>query len=428
MKKKKKVVITFVILLTLVAMATIFTIYIKNEKERCKRYDAFFLSQKESVNFETEWYTEKWGIDTDIFDTRVSNPLLYTWNLEFRLGLYENANTVFLEIPPDIYQTEEFLDLIDENSDITFYIYCTIESIDYWTGLGVDERGMKIDEYIQTYDLLAEKDNVVVFEFYNVEWMINNPANYLEDGSLNQDASYSMFVSFARHESLYIKDSSNFLIELGDIRKENQFLTDKTILIFGDSIWARNGSSMSIESVVKEASGGEIENQAVGGSTAASSEKVQENFTNVVREWLHEHEENPEYILIEYGLNDYFEQNIIENKEEIYDEGTYKGALRVGINLLKEAMPNSEIILLGPTTIRRFDYGRENISGEGSLLDYEQAMKEISNEMNVTMIINYDIGKMKIEDAGEFVELDQVHLNEKGMYLYGKRLVEMLEE
>ena len=132
--------------------------------------------------------------------------------------------------------------------------------------------------------------------------------------------------------------------------------------------------------------------------------------------------------MIEYGINDYFEQEKIENIEDLYDEDTYKGALRKGIELLQENSPKSKIILLGPSTIERFDFGRENLSGKGTILDYEMAMQDVADEMNITMIENYDIGKMRKDNIEDYIELDQVHLNENGMYLYGKWLVEFLKE
>jgi lysophospholipase L1-like esterase len=427
MKNKKRVLIILIILLIFVITGVMFTAYIKNEKERCQKYDAFFLSRNGSVNFEEEWYTEKWGIEANIVDTRIDNPLIYTWILDFRLELYENVNTVFIEVPSEISKIERFSDLIAEYPNVTFYVYCVAESIDYWSGLNIEERNDRIGEYNQTYDMLISNDNVIAFEFYNMEWMINNPANYQEDGSLNGEASYSMFVSFARHDNLYEENKSNFLFEVGETRNENQFLKDKEILIFGDSIWARNETSMSIESVVSGIMDATIDNRAVGGSTAGVSDGIPQNFLQVVNEWIDTKEDNPDYILIEYGLNDYFEQEQIENPDQYYDENTYKGALRKGIELLQKEAPEAKIIMLGPSTIQRFNFGEENISGLGTLLDYEFAMKEVADEMSVDMIMNYDVGDLKIENIEEFIELDQVHLNEKGMYLYGKRFVELLK-
>lgn len=148
----------------------------------------------------------------------------------------------------------------------------------------------------------------------------------------------------------------------------------------------------------------------------------------VVEEWILEKTDEPDYIFVEYGLNDYFEQETIENDKNFFHENTYKGGLRSGIKLLMNATPNAKIILIGPTTIQRFDFGRENISGEGSLLDYEEAIQEIADEIDITIIKNYDVDGLEINEIENFIELDQCHLNQKGMYICGRRISELLIE
>lgn len=426
MKKKRRRILlgSIVCLLILVGLLNI---YISNEKKRCQEYDAFMLVQSGSVNFQEEWFSEKWGIKTDIIESKMFRALFYTWNLNVKLRLYENAKTVFLEVPENIYEIGGFEQLITEHPELTFYIYCAIKPMDYWTEMADEEREEKLESYRQTYEVLSQNENVFAFEFYNMEWMINNQANYYEDQSFNEDVSYSLFVSFARHDNLYGENQSDYLWNI-ESSIEDDRISDKSVLVFGDSIWARKDTTMSIESVVQASSGVKIDNRAVGGSTAGKSEKVEQNFTYVVNEWIQEDKENPDFILIEYGINDYFEQEKIENIEDLYDEDTYKGALRKGIELLQEKSPNSKIILLGPSTIGRFDFGRENLSGEGTILDYEMAMEDVADEMNITMIENYDIGKMRKDNIEDYIELDQVHLNENGMYLYGKWLVDFLKE
>ena len=265
----------------LLLLVGLLIIYTSNEKKRCQEYDAFMLVQSGSANLQEEWFSEKWGIKTEIIESKKFRAVIYTWNLNVKLRLYENAKIVFLEVPENIYEIGGFEQLITDHPDLTFYVYCAIKPMDYWTEMADEEREEKLESYRQTYEVLSQNENVFAFEFYNMEWMINNQANYYEDQSFNEDVSYSLFVSFARHDNLYGENQSDFLWNLESVI-EDERMSDKSILVFGDSIWARKDTTMSIESVVQASSGTRIDNRAVGGSTAGKLEKVEQNFTYVV--------------------------------------------------------------------------------------------------------------------------------------------------
>lgn len=74
MKKKRRRILlgSIVCLLILVGLLNI---YISNEKKRCQEYDAFMLVQSGSVNFQEEWFSEKWGIKTDIIESKMFRAL-----------------------------------------------------------------------------------------------------------------------------------------------------------------------------------------------------------------------------------------------------------------------------------------------------------------------------------------------------------------
>jgi len=141
------------------------------------------------------------------------------------------------------------------------------------------------------------------------------------------------------------------------IASENQI----KIVVFGDSIWNADRGENGISEQVMEATGVKIYNCAIGGTTAAVKgestawdEWTSKSFNgmmyiandvlsadeligndeayNVIREVDFE---DVDYVIVSYGLNDYFCDVSIYPKE-YYEITNYVGALRNGITKLKK--------------------------------------------------------------------------------------------
>lgn len=218
-----------------------------------------------------------WGIETDIVEMNYWNSLVYTYSLNLKLKSYENVKTIFLEIPSDSSQIKKMDQIIDSSPEITFYTYCTIEPMNYWLGSSDEEKKDEVEKYNQTYEMLSKHSNVVPFIFYSMEWMINNDANYTENGSLNEEASYYLFTAFARHDELFEKE--DILQTIGESEEINtEKLDGEKVLIFGDSIWDMNRTSMGPMSILSNFTGVEVDNRSVGGSSVAISDRIPQNF------------------------------------------------------------------------------------------------------------------------------------------------------
>lgn len=233
--------------------------------------------------------------------------------------------------------------------------------------------------------------------------------------------------------------------------KESHMLKDKTIVCFGDSIWGLVDDETGIAANVEKMTGATVENYALSGATASNtlgtvyedkcsmwslSQIVQVLQSNELTEdkklnqILDASLEDAQYLILAYGLNDYFNGISIESEDKL-DVNTYAGALRWAVEYFRENYPDLRIVLIGQTYCQFYSYGIvEDDSdtknpGGGVGTDYVEAVRQIAKEYDLLFINQYEElpinewnGKLYLEDA--------THLNEKGRMEYAKIVAEYL--
>lgn len=140
-----------------------------------------------------------------------------------------------------------------------------------------------------------------------------------------------------------------------------------------------------------------------------------------------------DYLVISYGLNDYTIGCRIEG-EDPYDESTYCGALRSGIELLKEDCPNAVIILSSITYCTFAEEGKPFADGYsvnwggGTIQDYHDAMKKVAEEYEGVVFFD-TLESMGVNAENYEIYLkDDIHFNDEGRKLYLDCLMELLKE
>jgi len=230
--------------------------------------------------------------------------------------------------------------------------------------------------------------------------------------------------------------------------KESDLLSGKTIVCFGDSIWGAVRDETGIASKVEKMTGATVVNYAIPGSTASKTKGTikedassdyslmeiiegleNEAFENDLLETIRPDVlENADYLILAYGLNDYFQGVPAEVEDD-----SYESYLRFAVSYFKEHYPNLQIVLIGQTYSQVYSYGivqedsnTKNFGG-GVGTDYVKAAEKIAKEQEVLFINQYDSlpinewnGKIYLEDA--------VHLNEKGRREYAKVVAECILE
>lgn len=222
--------------------------------------------------------------------------------------------------------------------------------------------------------------------------------------------------------------------------KVSSVLEGKKIVVFGDSIWNDARGEDGVSEHLMAMTGSTVYNCAIGGTSAAL---VGDNPANI-KDWTDQSFSGMvyvannvvpagkvlgdtsayevieqvdfstvDYILVSYGLNDFFSEVPIY-PEYYYDINSYVGALRNGILHLREHYPQAQIVLVTPTYSQLFETEREYRIG-----DYVEAMRGVATEMNTGLA---DMFHIMGEDAASRIEHldDGVHLSAEGREIYAQ--------
>ena len=224
------------------------------------------------------------------------------------------------------------------------------------------------------------------------------------------------------------------------------FMSGKNIVVFGDSIWNDGRGVDGISEHVQEKTGATIYNCAVGGTTAAlvGENTDMQNWTSssfngmiyVARDLVSAYQvipdreateivrsvdfENMDYAIVAYGLNDFF-SDVPVYPETYYDIKSYIGALRNGINKLKENFPHLQIIVVSPTYTKLFEGEKQFEIG-----DYVEAARSVAGEMNVYFLDMFHVLGNDEESRTQHLG-DGVHMSAEGRKVYADAVVRFFE-
>lgn len=219
------------------------------------------------------------------------------------------------------------------------------------------------------------------------------------------------------------------------------------IVVFGDSIWDSERGEDGISERVMEQLDVVIYNCAVGGTAAAIDGEAQswDNWTSdsfngmmyIANDIISADDLIPEtdaydvitkvdfnevdYVIVSYGLNDYF-SDIPIYPQTYYDTASFVGALRHGIQKLREEYPQLKFILTSPTYCEWFKGERQFELGA-----YTEAARSVAKEMDTYFLDMYHALGKTPEEKMEYLS-DGVHLNEDGRRLYAHSVIEYLKE
>ena len=232
------------------------------------------------------------------------------------------------------------------------------------------------------------------------------------------------------------------------------------IVVLGDSIWDMDRGDTGIAAQVAAYMNANVYNCAIGGTRASLKEGESDvnydtwDSTSLTGMWYvlcdlvspeflegypaggvirNVDPSTVDFYIVAYGLNDYFSGAPIAVKDgDTYDAHGYAGALRNGIALLRNASPNAQILLISPTYCQFYEDGYmvtdSNMKdyGNGTLTDYANACRNVSETENTLYIDAYTTMGINIYTAEEYLE-DGVHLTEAGRALYAKAVASCLK-
>lgn len=136
-------------------------------------------------------------------------------------------------------------------------------------------------------------------------------------------------------------------------------------------------------------------------------------------------------IMIMYDYHDYEAGRLLIGPYDDTLAATCCGCLLQSIRLLRQAFPNTRIIVSSPYFVYIEDKDGERQPGstlnlgQGTLADYMIAFKNIAVSENVSFIDNY-FGTITEDNYAEYLEDDKEHLNSKGRNAIAKRMASFI--
>lgn len=230
--------------------------------------------------------------------------------------------------------------------------------------------------------------------------------------------------------------------------QQGKTLFGRNIVVFGDSIWNAARGKDGISEYVQEGTGATVYNCAIGGTTAAVV-GVDDSFDNwtsnsfngmiyaarklipveqileegeVVRDIVEQVDfSETDYVIVAYGLNDFFSDVPIFPKE-YYELTNYVGALRNGIDKLKEHYPHLKIIVIPPTYTKMFEGEKTFEIG-----DYVEAARGVAAELDVEFLDMFHVLGNNTETRTKHLG-DGVHMSAEGRKVYADAVIHFLKE
>ncbi len=346
----------------------------------------------------------------------------------FRLwnGSFHNNNRFYSSL------NENLLSSVDAHSDVEFTILFSCPSLEYWQA-----HRNNIETYENLVQVLASplsvRENVSLFFPGGEEWLISNPDAYASPSELNADAARSVML-------LVLSGALQYHCADADINSLTQFdtlvqeavaspasypdLSDYDIVFFGDSVFGNYRDFASIPGVIGALTKADTHNLAIGGSSATQVSTDDNSFPSVAQRFLSEDATvlsggKKLCFVINYGLNDYFSGYTVEE---------YRDNLQAGVQSLRDAYPDAEILIVSSNFITAFDNGTAHNNEFNEVLsDYMAAAEETATAMNTAFLNVNESLQWDAQNAAGYLA-DAVHPNEDGRFLFGQAIIKALEE
>ena len=345
--------------------------------------------------------------------------------------------------------------LISQFSEIEFKLILEYPSAQALSALSKSEKELLYDWYELLADLFGKgMEHITLFMPGAEPWLSGNRFNYLKDGMPNKEVAEFVLGQMICNErfTLHAKNVDEKIETLDELIKEDEKLSNEkneyTYVFFGDSVIGNYTDSMSIPGVLKGFTAGTVINCGYGGISAAHKEdgngitSVVDSFLQGDYAWMEEGKAAREGIMafhdkhtkvkeeklvffFSLGLNDYMSGMRLEEREtgDVY---SFEGAIKTSVNKLREAYPESKIVLLSPNYLGWFDGGTEEVNGH-VLMDFIKSIEKMNLELDTLYIDVYDESGIT-EDNEEDYLADHVHPNEYGRYDIGKLVYQYIKK
>ncbi len=429
-------------------------------------YQGVFLGEGTLEAYDAQWFSQYRGEDILIIPQGLGRQGLLDV-LGDMLALEQPPARVYLELR-SVYgpEAEVFLQsletLVEQAVYTQFLIQIFPRPLEDWRGLSPQERLEQSASLGEAIERISGWRSISLYYMGDRPWMAANPSNYRE-GELLADVAKTQFllgfvdgeyayglgggpVAIARLEEMFA-DMEAWAKEL-ELDRQSQ----ADYVFLGDSLFGNYRDTMSIPGVTAAFSGSRVWNCAVGGSVAADMNQrgygllpMAERLSGDKAYWKEElnslgaghlppgvaslwdfreqHKtERRLLFILNHGVNDYMSGLPLE---DVPGQLGTKSALALAIDMLAEAYPHAEFLIMTPGYITYFDYGREiRHAHGGTLMDYVEASQTVAATKGAVCLDSYAFLDLDPDKAWDYLE-DGCHPNAQARYMLGREIARM---
>ena len=222
-------------------------------------YDTVFFSMYPTDYYDEADYEHFRGMDVVRTSYAIPDTRILEVYMDTAVNSGNSISTVYLGIDPEKARTEDIFQITLENPETMFEIVLAYPRMDYWLAMTEEEYQNVLNTYRDFAGNVLGLENVRVYYFNNAEWLLCNPANYIDTFQTNEETSLLLMCNSDEQHS-FILNVENFherfnqaqaLVER--YRKEPAEYVDAAeweIIFFGDSVIGNYQGSLSIPGVV----------------------------------------------------------------------------------------------------------------------------------------------------------------------------------
>ncbi|MBR6380805.1 MAG: SGNH/GDSL hydrolase family protein [Lachnospiraceae bacterium] len=427
-------------------------------------FDAVFLSMYPTEGLTDAEMAHYYG--QSVYRNRAQIPDAETMEL-YLMALKDDPSPIAilnLGIRPDLADTRTLLGgqgfhaFRDAHPEANIALLPAAPSEQYWRALSDAEYDAVSESYRSCLTALAYSELPAYF-FAADEWLVENPQNYTDDFTIAEGTALLLYsqnnlgdlhqVTAPRLPS-FLERFERMIHSFRMPPRAVPDLQDTCIIVLGDSIFGNYDGPLSASGILAEETGAEVYNCAIGGSYGSRGEDKcsfldmigfletdpgagigaeKAGVYQAAREALKRYEDGSKRVvfLLEYGTNDYLFGAPVT--DEAVSEGSFEGAMRAGIERLREQYPKAEFLLLAPGETALGDYGKEARSDAGSPLSaYQICAKRIGKDLGIRTLDQAALLQFSADSFYRYYYYDGVHYNEYGRFLLARLLMDVFCE
>lgn len=391
-------------------------------------YDYFFAKKLLNTNYNISSPQELFTYLDSCFssENKVSKIHLCIDPKVFEEQYYEN---IYYDADPASYEEylmDELFPVILDNKDVTIDIFLPIKPLSYFAAMSKEEFDGLFGKWYSFLMMLKWCDNVRVSYLGAEEWLMTREDFFEENGELKRNILENAYLNEYAYDEYTVnapelkekgKKIAAYIDKLNHGWYDWNEFADDTLVFFGDSIFSCGAlTEFNIPEYISQYSGSLHVNRAIPGTLATSGrensflEVLEDSLSHELFEYAQEDPTGENLcVFINYGTNDYFAGIPIMDKKDELNVETFEGALRKGVQRIKEVFPESKVVLLTPYTISLGNYGKDKYDKKGGkLVDYIASVEKVAKDCDV---ISINMKKYFLSTEGECREKlrDGVH-------------------